>query len=150
MLAPILHKDTETLILGSYPSKIAIEKKQHYGNPANDFWRLLGAAIGEDLSGSYKERLDILKKHRIGLWNVYQYAERKGSMDKDIKNPVLIDFSRLKKYRIKRIFFNGMEAGKHAHILEKMGYSASILPSSSPANRRKERLKAWLAIRQSA
>ena len=52
----------------------------------NQFWRLLGAAIGEDSRRlPYEERLERLAERRIGLWDVIASASRRGSLDQAIR-----------------------------------------------------------------
>ncbi len=34
----------------------------------------------------YSERINMLKKHHIALWDVIDSCERKGSLDSEIKN----------------------------------------------------------------
>ena len=38
-----------------------------------------------------KEKCDFLRLHRIALWDVLEKGERKGSSDKDIREPVMND-----------------------------------------------------------
>ncbi len=83
---PIVDKNTEIIILGSLPGNISIKKHQYYGNPGNDFWRLLGSAISEDLqSMDYGSRLEILKYDGIGLWDVFKAGDRVGSRNSKIR-----------------------------------------------------------------
>ncbi|WP_332881585.1 uracil-DNA glycosylase family protein [Methanosarcina horonobensis] len=41
---PVLDKNTEILILGSLPGDESLRRRQYYGHPGNDFWRLVGNA----------------------------------------------------------------------------------------------------------
>jgi hypoxanthine-DNA glycosylase len=146
----IVDQNTEILILGSLPGDLSIRKHQYYGHPGNDFWRLLGHAIGENLQEmNYKSRLETLKSHRIGLWDVFKAGNRKGSEDSKIKDGEINQFSILKEItpKLRLVFFNGKISGKYEPILRKMGYETKILPSSSGANRRflKKRELEWEA-----
>ncbi len=38
---PIVFKDTETLILGSFPSIKSFENNFYYAHPRNQFWKIL-------------------------------------------------------------------------------------------------------------
>ncbi|MDD4497041.1 MAG: DNA-deoxyinosine glycosylase [Methanosarcinaceae archaeon] len=152
---PVLDEHTEVLILGSLPSDESIRKQQYYGNPGNDFWRLLGKAIREDLvSSGYEERIRILRKHHIGLWDVFRAGERTGSLDSEIRGtpspPEVNDFSKLKNLApgLRLICFNGKMAGKYAPFLKELGYETKILPSSSGANRRfsEKRAEEWASV----
>jgi hypoxanthine-DNA glycosylase len=144
-LPPVVDSRTETLILGSFPSAKALAAQQYYGNPVNHFWRLMSAVLGENLVGmGYEDRLAILLKHRIGLWDVFESCERKGSMDAAICNEEVNDFSRLPQ--VKRVFFNGKKAWSQAHHFKRhWNAQTAVLPSSSPANIMlfDEKLKRW-------
>ena len=145
---PVVDENTEILVLGSLPGDISLRKHQYYGHPGNDFWRLLGRAIGENLQEmDYERRLKTLKLHRIGLWDVFKAGKREGSEDAKIKDEVINQFSILKEVtpNLRLVIFNGKASGKHEPVLKKMGYKTKILPSSSGANRRfsKNREAEW-------
>lgn len=146
----VADENTEILILGSLPGDVSIRKHQYYGHPGNDFWRLLGNIIGEDLQGmGYQKRLDTLKRNNIGLWDVFKAGKREGSEDSKIKNQEINQFSILKEIapNLKLILFNGKKSGEYEPILRAMGYETKALPSSSGANRRflKNRKSEWEA-----
>lgn len=147
---PVLNEKTEILILGSLPGDESLRKRQYYGNPSNDFWRLVGNAIGENLQDmDYETRLETLKRHRIGLWDVFKAGKREGSGDAKIKEEEINQFSMLKEKapNLKLVLFNGMKSGEYEPILKAMGYETKVLPSSSGANRRflKNRKSEWEA-----
>ncbi|MDD2614405.1 MAG: DNA-deoxyinosine glycosylase [Methanosarcina sp.] len=147
---PALNEKTEILILGSLPGDESLRKRQYYGNPGNDFWRLVGNAIGENLQDmDYETRLETLKRHRIGLWDVFKAGKREGSEDAKIKEEEINQFSMLKEKapNLKLVLFNGMKSGEYEPILKSMGYETKVLPSSSGANRRflKNRKSEWEA-----
>ncbi len=148
---PVLDENTRVLILGSLPSDESIRKQQYYGNPGNDFWRLLGCAIGENLqSMDYNRRLEALMSNGIGLWDVFNAGSREGSLDSRIGNEEINDFSSLKEIvpELKLVCFNGKKAGEYEPLLREMGYETKVLPSSSGANRRfsKKRIMEWEAV----
>lgn len=147
---PVVDEKTEILILGSLPGDVSIRKHQYYGHPGNDFWRLLGSIIGEDLqSMNYQNRLETLKRNKIGLWDVFKAGKREGSEDAKIKNEEINQFSMLKEMapNLKLVLFNGKKSGEYEPILRAIGYETKILPSSSGANRRslKNRKLEWEA-----
>jgi len=150
-LPAVLEENTEILILGSLPSDESIRKQQYYGNPGNDFWRLVGGAICENLQDiAYEKRLETLKLNRIGLWDVFKAGSREGSLDSGIGDAEINDFSGLKKMvpELRLICFNGKKAGEYESLLREMGYETKVLPSSSGANRRfsKNRESEWGAV----
>lgn len=135
-LAPVLSPDIRVMILGSFPGRESLAARQYYAHPRNQFWRLLSAILGEDLSARpYEARLSRLLHHGIGLWDVITMCDRIGSLDARIKNAVPNDFSRLKSAcpRLETVCFNGKVAGAYAPRLEAAGYRTVQLPSSSPA-----------------
>jgi hypoxanthine-DNA glycosylase len=146
----VVDDKTEILILGSLPGDVSIRKHQYYGHPGNDFWRLLGRILGEDLhSMDYQNRLETLKCNKIGLWDVFKAGKREGSEDAKIKDEEINQFSMLKELapNLKLVLFNGKKSGVYEPILRKMGYETKVLPSSSGANRRflKNRISEWEA-----
>lgn len=153
-LAPIVDKSTRILILGSLPSDESIRKQQYYGNPVNDFWRLISQIIGEDITAlDYSIRIGKLQEHGIGLWDVFSTSERDGSLDSNIRDEVINDFSNLMNVapNLQLICFNGKKAGEFEDRIQKHGgfvIETKVLPSSSGANRRnsKKRIVEWKSI----
>lgn len=148
-LPPIARKDARLFVLGSLPGDASLAARQYYAHPTNQFWRLLGAAIGEELQPlAYQERLQRLAEHHIGLWDVIASASRPGSLDQAIREAehnriehLLHDFADLRA-----IAFNGSTAAAAGRKL--IGHSNLTLidlPSSSAANTRPfdEKLRAW-------
>jgi hypoxanthine-DNA glycosylase len=136
-LAPIIAADTRILILGSFPGNASLSAQQYYAHPRNQFWKLVGALVGEDLYAlPYDERLPRLLAHRIGLWDVLAACEREGSLDSAIRKPAANDFARLRHLcpALETVGFNGQASGKFAPQFAQLGYRTVVLPSSSPAH----------------
>lgn len=153
-LSPVIDAKTEVLILGTLPSDVSLAKDQYYANPSNDFWKLIGQVLNQNVvTLSYERRIATLKKCGIGLWDIYHHCFRPGSMDKDITESGLNDFKTLKTTcpQLGLVCFNGQKAGESEELLRSLGYVTLVLPSSSGANRRNqaERLGCWNAIRES-
>jgi len=149
---PVVDAGIETLILGSFPSVASLGKAQYYGHPQNQFWRLVGAVLGEPLPEmEYERRLRTLLEHRIGLWDIIGACSRKGSLDSDIRNPRHNDFDRVTRIakKLRRVCFNGKTAGRMEPPFVEAGFETIVLPSSSPANtlRFGEKLKQWRKIK---
>ncbi len=112
-LPPVARSDATLFILGSLPGDASLATQRYYAHPTNQFWRLLGGAIGEDLQSlSYAERLSRLAERRVGLWDVIASASRHGSLDQAIREAehnqiehLLHDFPELRA-----IAFNGATA----------------------------------------
>jgi len=84
----------------------------------------------------YEVRLERLRKHRIGLWDVLAACEREGSLDSAIRKPAANDFDRLRDLcpELETVGFNGQASGKFAPQFAVQGYRTVVLPSSSPAH----------------
>lgn len=101
------------------------------------------------INAIFDEKIKFLELNRIGLWDVLQNCERKGSLDIHIKNQTENDFDALfQKYpSINKIIFNGKES--HKYFLKKFGQKEGItyyvMPSTSPANTMsfENKLKIW-------
>ena len=135
-LPPIIDAGVETLILGSFPSPASLAAQQYYAHRQNQFWRLLGALLGEPLASlDYTEKQRCLLKHRIGVWDVYWSCQREGALDSAIQASEPNDFSLLKTSapRLQRICFNGKTSGKFERGLRDACYETRVLPSTSPA-----------------
>lgn len=126
------------LILGSLPGDASLAATRYYAHPRNQFWRLVGAAIGrEDLPAiGYEARLDALLGAGIGLWDTVASALRPGSLDAAIRAaehaPLTDLITTLPALRA--VAFNG---GTSARIGRRLLADSPVhlvdLPSSSPA-----------------
>ena len=154
-LPPIARRDARLFILGSLPGDASLAARQYYAHPTNQFWRLLGGAIGEDLQSlGYEARLERLAERGIGLWDVIASASRPGSLDQAIREAahnridhLLHDFPRLRE-----IGFNGAASSAAGRKLigAAPGLALIDLPSSSAANTRSfgEKAAAWAVLGQ--
>jgi hypoxanthine-DNA glycosylase len=154
-LPPIARSDAWLFVLGSLPGDASLAARQYYSHPTNQFWRLLGSAVGEDLhTMAYEARLAVLAERRIGLWDVIASASRRGSLDQEIRSAahnqighLLRDFPELRA-----IAFNGSAAASAGRRLigeRPTGIVLLDLPSSSAANTRpfEEKARKWAALR---
>lgn len=137
-MAPAGSHDARLLILGSLPGEASLAAQRYYAHPQNQFWRLLGQAIGQDLAALiYSERLDVLAAFEIALWDVVAQAMRPGSLDGAIRrvtpNP-LRDFVATHP-RLRAIAFNGQTAARIGRAALGSPHQLQLidLPSSSPA-----------------
>ena len=136
--APIIFPDSEILILGTMPGEKSLELQQYYGNRGNQFWKLLFTILNQPFSTDYEVRKDLLKRHKIALWDVLQYCEREGSLDSKIKNEQPNDFNSFYSNfpNIKAVLFSSKNAfayyNKYAEQENEVMYD--VLPSPSGAN----------------
>ena len=137
-MAPVGSGDARLLILGSLPGEASLKAQRYYAHPQNQFWRLLGAAIGEDLPAlEYDDRIARLAAHHISLWDVVGEARRKGSLDGAIRDatPNLLADYVATHPRLRSVAFNGQTAARLGRLALAgvEGLHLVDLPSSSPA-----------------
>jgi double-stranded uracil-DNA glycosylase len=141
---PIAEKDATMLILGSMPGEESLRRNEYYANPRNSFWKIMGTLLGFDPGLSYQDRIGILKRNNIALWDVLKTCERQGSLDTSIKNESIVQNNFVSFYKrfpdIRNVFFNGVKAEKEylkrvLPELSQIGYEIKYrrLPSTSPA-----------------
>ena len=137
-MPPVGSAEASLLILGSLPGEASLRAKRYYAHPQNQFWKLLGAAIGEDLAAlDYEQRLARLAARQIALWDVVGEARRQGSLDGAIRGATpnkLADFVASHR-RLNAVAFNGKTAAKlgRAALADLKHVELVELPSSSPA-----------------
>ena len=151
----VARSDARVLILGTLPSIESLKQQQYYAKKQNSFWKIMEELVGAAPDLPYETRLNRLLEHGIALWDVCAAAERKGSLDADIKAPKPNDFSSLfQAHRdIKLICFNGQPARKLFYLYAKptlpeevLLLPQKVLPSTSPAHasmRFEQKLSHW-------
>ena len=154
-LPPLVSTATRLLILGSFPGVASLKAQQYYGHPQNQFWRILQAiwpdSPMDNGATSYQKRSEWLLSKKLGVWDVYATCERQGSLDSQIRNAVLNDFSLLLQHcpHLQGIAHNGGESFKHSNHTALLGLPVYKLPSTSPANASwsfERKLAAWRAV----
>ncbi len=150
-LAPAIAPSARVLLLGSFPGEESLRQQQYYAHPRNHFWRLVGDVLGVDLSElAYSKRLAVLRRHKVGLWDIITGCEREGSLDGSIRNPTFSQFEWLARHapRLRVVAMNGKKAATAEPRLAALGYRTLVLPSSSPAYTLPyaEKLAGWRAL----
>ena len=149
---PIISNDAKILILGSVPGVKSLEMQEYYAHPQNKFWKIIFELFNENFSEDYLEKIKILKKNKIAVWDVIDSCERVGSLDTKIKNEESNDILQLlKKYQnIKTIFCNGGKSYKNLQKIVGKNFEIPIylLPSTSPLHTIsfEKKLDAWSQI----
>jgi hypoxanthine-DNA glycosylase len=152
-MSPAGSSDARLLILGSLPGEASLKAQRYYAHPQNQFWRLLGMAIGEDLTAiPYDDRIERLGIRRIALWDVVGEAVRAGSLDGAIRGATpnqVSDFAATHP-SLRAIAFNGKTAARigRASLRGLKGVDLIDLPSSSPAYTLsfEQKLKRWAML----
>ena len=143
------------LILGSLPGERSLAEARYYAHPQNRFWHLVGAAIEVDLPAlAYPDRVNALRAHRIGLWDVFASAKREGSLDAAIREPQANALGELTASlpELRAVAFNGATAAKiGTKLLSGADFALLPLPSSSPAYAAMplaQKQQVWMGLRK--
>ncbi|NLN94687.1 MAG: DNA-deoxyinosine glycosylase [Bacteroidales bacterium] len=90
---PIIDGNTKVLVLGTMPGDRSILTGEYYANPKNQFWKIIFRVFnsGESVL-DYNDKIELLLKNKIGLWDVLFRANRAGSLDSNIYNEEFNDF----------------------------------------------------------
>ena len=89
---PIVFKDTETLILGSFPSIKSFENNFYYAHPSNQFWKILEAVTTYPVNNR-DQKLWLLKECKFGLWDMVRECSRDNSLDSSLENEEVNDIT---------------------------------------------------------
>jgi hypoxanthine-DNA glycosylase len=142
--AAVIDAGTRILILGSMPGVASLNAQQYYAHPRNQFWPIMGAICGAGPERPYRQRLQVLREHGLGLWDVLHSCVRGGSLDASIEHHSATANDLLPLLRtggVMRLCCNGGTA--HALLQRHFGKRLAgelphidirRLPSTSPAN----------------
>ncbi|MEP7280888.1 MAG: DNA-deoxyinosine glycosylase [Rubrivivax sp.] len=136
-LPPVVGRATRLLVLGSFPGTASLRAGQYYAHPRNQFWPLLSSLWGEDLGAlAYPARLRRLRRHGVGLWDVYASCRREGSLDTAIEQAQPNDLAALRQRTpaLQAVAHNGGESARSMGVTRSFGVPVWRLPSTSPAN----------------
>lgn len=147
---PIVDENCTVLLLGTMPGDRSLRLQQYYGHAGNHFWKLIYKLFDEPLNPDYQARKEFLLQHGIALWDVLESCTCEGSLDSNIKNEVVNDFSAfyLQYPAISHIFFDSRKAEEFylRHVKKSKDKIYHLLPSPSGANASKsfdQKLEAW-------
>lgn len=134
---PLFDENSDTLILGSFPSVKSREAMFFYGHPQNRFWRVIAALYGEEVPQNIDEKKKLILSHNLALWDSIQSCTITGSSDSSVKDVVPNDLSLIiNNSKVDRVFCNGALSYKMymKFIFPLTNINAGKLPSTSPAN----------------
>lgn len=149
------------LVLGTVPSLRSLELRQSYGHAHNLFWPFMGALYGAGPELPYAQRIALLHRAGVGIWDVLKDCERPGSLDSSILPrsevandiPALLDAYptiqaiALNGAKAQQVFARRIAANIRAERLQ--GIEILALPSTSPANAsipRDVKLERWRSL----
>ncbi|HXP06642.1 MAG TPA: DNA-deoxyinosine glycosylase [Stellaceae bacterium] len=152
--SPVLGANPRVLVLGTLPSEESLRRVEYYAHPRNLFWPIVFGLFGERSAPIYADRLAFVMARRIALWDVCAMAERRASLDSEIRREVpntlhdLLDANPT----IATVAFNGGGARRlyDRHFKRRPGLVYLHLPSTSPAHASlgfPEKLARWQALR---
>ncbi len=132
---PIIFKDTETLILGSFPSIQSVANDFYYAHPRNQFWKILSAITGYPVNNR-DQKIWLLKEAKLGVWDMIASCRRENSLDSALEDEVVNDIPALLEHcpSIERIAFTGRKAeALYALHFAYLEIETAYLPSPSAA-----------------
>ena len=151
----VFDDDSEILILGSVPSVKSREYGFFYMHKQNRFWKVLSKIFDDDFTvDDIEKKKELLKKHKIALYDVIESCDIIGSSDLSIKNvepanKVIDEIVKIAK--IKTIALNGNKAAAlYKKYFDYIDINTLYLPSTSPANAKMNLdalVKEWQKIR---
>ena len=108
---PVVYKDTEVLILGSFPSIKSFENNFYYAHPSNKFWKILEAVTTYPINNR-DQKLWLLKEAKLGLWDMVRECSRDNSLDSSLENEEVNDIAGFLEAHpsIKKLAFTGKKA----------------------------------------
>jgi hypoxanthine-DNA glycosylase len=120
------------------PGPEALRRQEFYGFKGNHFWRIMIDLLAPGHELAYAEKLDLMRKNRIAIWDVLHSCERMGAADSAIRNARPNDIPGLlaRHPRIGAIFCNGTTSARLFGRFFAGAVSVPMipLPSTSPAN----------------
>ena len=135
---PVYNKNSKILILGSFPSVKSRKVQFYYGNPQNRFWKVLGEILNENFDVSTTQKIEILQKHNVALWDIVKCSNIVGSSDailiKNVSNKDINNIDELiEKTKITKILCNGKTSYLLCLKYVKSNVEIVSLPSTSSA-----------------
>jgi len=108
---PIVFKDTEILILGSFPSIKSFENNFYYAHPRNQFWKILHHITQYPINNN-DQKIWLLKESKFGLWDMIASCQRENSLDSSLEDEAVNDLPDFLENHpsIKKLAFTGKKA----------------------------------------
>jgi hypoxanthine-DNA glycosylase len=142
------------LVLGTLPGEESLRQLRYYAHPRNLFWPIVFALFGETVTDDYEARRRFVIDRRIALWDVCAMAERRASLDTEIRRevPNAIDQLLDANPAIRTVAFNGGTARRlyDRHFKRRPELAYLHMPSTSPAHASltfEQKLVRWQALR---
>ncbi|MCK4442847.1 MAG: DNA-deoxyinosine glycosylase, partial [Sulfurovaceae bacterium] len=82
---PIVFNDSQILILGSFPSIDSFKESFYYTHKRNQFWKILSDITKYPINNR-DQKLWLLKRSQIALWDMVKSCSRESSLDSSLEN----------------------------------------------------------------
>lgn len=151
-LDPVIDNNSHLLILGTFPAIESIKAGFYYQNQNKRFWGQALSHFGDFESCSNNERKNLLKKNRIGLWDLFEAIEKNSDSNQDryISKAKFNDFKSIlcANSSVKILVFNGKTAyswflNDHHNLTIELGLKCVFLQSTSGSNGHFKSGKDW-------
>ncbi len=132
---PIMFKDTQILILGSFPSIKSFENDFYYAHPRNQFWKIMQEVTSYPVNNR-DQKIWLLKECKLGLWDMIRSCQRENSLDSSLESEEVNDIAGfLEAYpSIQKLAFTGKKAETLFNIhFSHLDMETVYLPSPSAA-----------------
>ena len=108
---PIVFRDTEILILGSFPSIKSFENNFYYAHPRNQFWKLLESVTDYPVNNR-DQKIWLLKESKFGLWDMIKNCRRDNSLDSALEDEEVNDLEAFLEEHpsIRKLAFTGKKS----------------------------------------
>ena len=137
------------------PGPVALKVRQFYGFSGNHFWKIMADLFGQPRDLSYQDRVEMLTRNHVALWDVFESCQRVGASDGAIRCVVLNDVPGLARVHptLRVIFLNGTTAERiyRKNFETKIPFPALRMPSTSSAHASmsyEKKKTAWSAIKR--
>jgi len=158
---PFADDRSRVLVLGTMPGPEALRKQQYYGFRGNHFWRIMTDLLAPGRDLAYPDKVALLRRHRIAIWDVLASCERVGAADSAIRNaqPSAIPELLARHPGIHTVFCNGTLSARlfTRFFGDRLGGGVAVpmigLPSTSPAHASMpyaQKLARWTIVVESA
>ena len=87
-LPAVVGKAPKILILGTIPGDKSLELRKYYQDKSSLFWEMIETVLnGGNALSDYHSQISCLFRNHIALWDIIKSCDRKGSSDRNIRNP---------------------------------------------------------------
>lgn len=149
---PVVGENPQILILGEFPSKTSLGKKEYYSGAGNQFWPIIDKLFnGNGGFLTYNAKLQCLKKNHIALWTLYGSADGDGKISGvPLLNAKLNDIpSFLSEHPgINKVLCNGKDVASSfrlyfPELVSKLTCIISLTSTTSYAGQKVARYEEW-------